>query len=133
MPDVDHIIRQLKSVLEMLEYLHPAQDAKECERTIRGVIGQLKESPQAAPAKPTPRTTIKPCWAAANRVYEWGIKRLPPSRHNYRDILQAAGTRADAPAVRLPKDSATFAKYVCLFRKARGLPNHRQMRRFSIA
>lgn len=127
------IIRQLKNVLDLLGYLSPAEDARQAERIVKTIIDQLKTSPQPQPDRVMTPTTIKPCWAAANQVYEWGIKRLPPSRHYFRDIHQAARTRADAPPVRIPSDVAAFAEYVRQFRRKTGLPIHRQMRASGMA
>lgn len=126
--DLNQIVRELKGVLDQLGYLSPQEDAQQAERTIKGIIERLKASPQTPSAKATTRTTPKPCWAAANRVYEWGIKQLPPSHHNYRDIHQAAGEQADAPRVRIPTDAATFGLYVRRYRRTMGLKSHRRTR-----
>jgi hypothetical protein len=121
-PDPNRIIGELKYVLGKLEWLSPMEDANECERTIKGIIKQLNHlSKEFQPIQQTAQR-IKPCWEAANRAYEWGLKHLPVRQHNFHDIHRAALARTNVPDIRIPSNPATFAKYVQRCRKAKRLP-----------
>ncbi|MCC6425032.1 MAG: hypothetical protein IT447_16275 [Phycisphaerales bacterium] len=122
MIDINPIVKNLKWVLSELESLSPPPTAKECERVIRDIIKRLSNPSVAT----KPKQRIKPCWRTANRVYEWGIKNLPPENHNYRDIHTAAINNLDAPKVALPANAGTFVKHVQRYRRAKGLPTHQK-------
>jgi hypothetical protein len=131
-PNIGLIVQQLKWVQKRFGNDPPPwHEDDDCKAIVKDIIKQLEKLPNASKASDPAekgRLPVKPCWADANRIYEWGIKNLLPRHHNYRDILQAASQRGDAPKVRLPGNVATFGLYVRQYRRAMGKKSHRQRR-----
>lgn len=145
-----NIIRRMRGTIRAVrDGLSPPEGAKDHGKFLHAMLDELqkrlrtvRKGSRIGPEKLGSAATIhrrpevKPCWADANAVFEWATKSLPPGRHGYRDILDAArGAQASrnrtAPRVRLPASAATFGQYVRAYRRACKQPLPRALRRRS--